>query len=202
MITDERICAVCQKRFIPKDQRSRKPNWGLCCSRHCGVVYGWRQRQFLVKQRFFSRIVVAESGCWEWTGPKFKRGYGQVGNANIGHRLAHRHMWTLIFGEIPEDKFVLHRCDNRACVRPEHLFLGTQTDNVQDCLSKNRFRQRGETHAKAQLSDADVVAIRTMHKHGIKRRIIRRVFDVSQSTLSNILLNKVRIDAVPIIDRR
>lgn len=95
--------------------------------------------------RFFDRT---ENSCWEWKGSRFGSGYGQffAGYAEDGRRLnihAHRFAYELNFGPIPEGHYILHRCDNPPCVNPEHLFLGTQTDNVHDMFAKGRARPKG-----------------------------------------------------------
>lgn len=95
--------------------------------------------QMSIGSRFWKRIKKSDQ-CWEWIGLKIKIGYGSLWWSDKMW-LAHRISWTLHFGEIPNGKFVLHKCDNRACVRPSHLFLGTQLDNVRDCISKGRFVQ-------------------------------------------------------------
>lgn len=78
--------------------------------------------------------------CWVWTGSRLKSGgYGLFCEGGITHR-AHRRSWELSHGEIPGGLFVLHRCDNPPCVRPSHLFLGTQADNNKDMTSKGRHR--------------------------------------------------------------
>jgi hypothetical protein len=77
-------------------------------------------------------------GCWIYTGPAQSNGYGAVGMR--GKARAHRFSWELAHGEpVPEDMQVCHRCDVRRCVNPDHLFLGTGVDNMQDCIAKGRF---------------------------------------------------------------
>ena len=78
------------------------------------------------------------SGCLEWTGSKIKAGYGviRIGHAHLEY--CHRLVWKLIAGGIPSDLHVLHHCDNPPCLRPDHLFLGTNTDNIRDRVRKGR----------------------------------------------------------------
>ena len=83
---------------------------------------------------------VDKSGdCWLWTGPVEKTGYARLQRSRTSFNVSvHRLSWELHFGEIPKGLFVCHRCDNRVCVRPDHLFLGTARDNVQDMIQKGR----------------------------------------------------------------
>lgn len=79
-------------------------------------------------------------GCWYWFGDKNHCGYGTIrygGRMAMAHRLA----WINRFGDIPDGMLVLHKCDNRKCVNPEHLFIGTQEDNMKDMKSKGRGRK-------------------------------------------------------------
>jgi hypothetical protein len=109
----------------------------------------------LEEARFWARV--DKSGeCWLWTGPRDKDGYGK---ANVRRRAlrAHRVSWTMANGAIPEGLIVCHRCDTPACVRPDHLWLGTQLDNVRDMTAKGRpaakaavAKARGEEPARTE----------------------------------------------------
>ena len=107
-----------------------------------------------VIKRFWDRVQKSD-GCWEWTGNLNEHGYGRT-RTGQGRRVAyaHRMSWTLAHGLIPSGMNVCHQCDNRKCVNPLHLFLGTQRDNMRDCLAKGRLRnlraerQRFATHCK------------------------------------------------------
>ncbi|HJQ59428.1 MAG TPA: HNH endonuclease signature motif containing protein [Vineibacter sp.] len=84
-----------------------------------------------------------QTGCWNWTKSRGSHGYGDF--RRDGHKLAHRWAYATFVGPIPEDAWVLHRCDNKACVNPEHLFLGTADDNNKDMVAKGRHYSKGKT---------------------------------------------------------
>ncbi len=90
-----------------------------------------------------------DNGCWEWTGKINSNGYGQINLGKNNIVSASRFSWIYHFGEIEDNLYVLHKCDNRKCVNPDHLFLGTQKDNIQDCYNKNRMPSKfGIKHKK------------------------------------------------------
>lgn len=99
------------------------------------------QKALRALARFWCKVKLAGADeCWEWIAGKDKDGYGWFKRDR-----AHRAAWIFFNGRIPEGFLVLHTCDNPPCVNPAHLFLGTQQDNMTDCLKKGR-RPSGERH--------------------------------------------------------
>lgn len=83
------------------------------------------------------------TGCWNWSGAKNQRGYGQI-NIDKKYWLVHRAAYTVFVGPIPAGKIACHICDNPSCCNPSHIFIGTHKDNSQDCLAKGRHRWQKE----------------------------------------------------------
>jgi len=102
-----------------------------------------------VEKRFWGKVQKTDS-CWIWTGGTNGHGYGSLVIDHTGnHRIyAHRLSWIIHYGEILNGLQVLHKCDNPLCVNPEHLFLGTQKDNMDDMMAKGRKAKRIITHCK------------------------------------------------------
>jgi hypothetical protein len=102
-----------------------------------------------LEERFWPKVnKTAPNGCWEWTACTNELGYGWIaaGTRQGRHLKAHRVSYALAFGEVPEGMSVLHRCDNPLCVKPSHLFLGTQADNMADMIRKGRKVTHAASH--------------------------------------------------------
>ena len=143
--------------------------------------------------RFWSKVKKGK-GCWEFvgrsgkvTGSSLRKGGGYAPFMWRGKIInAHRVSWILVHGEIPAGMCICHHCDNTRCVRPDHLFLGTQGDNIRDMYRKGRVvRLRGAEHKMAKLTEEQIYEIRAASKHGVLGRLARK-FGVSPCTLSAI----------------
>lgn len=155
--------------------------------------------------RFWAKVKLGgPKDCWEWVGGRVPgpHPYGKFYIRTDKPTLAHRFSWQLRFGPIPRDTFVCHHCDNPPCVNPEHLFLGTDRDNIHDMIAKGRARhprgeahplylrgdlQRGARNPNAKLTDADVAEIRRLRADGWTQQRIADKFGVHQSWVSALL---------------
>lgn len=141
------------------------------------------------KEKFLARIEKdSETGCWNWAGMKNPNGYGQV-KRDGKFLLAHRYSYMLHKGDIGE-YFVLHKCDNRKCVNPDHLFLGTQKDNQQDMKAKKRH-VFGERSSQAKLTEKQVVSMYELHEGGMGTILLARNFGVTKNLAWMIVRGKV-----------
>ena len=139
-----------------------------------------------LEKRFWDKVLKT-SGCWFWMAGKFKQGYGSF--YFKGHHVkAHRIAWELTYGAISEGKKVCHHCDNPFCVNPEHLFMGTQRDNIRDMMAKGRSptvgaSQVGENNRNAKLTKEDALIIR---KSSVPCKVLAGLYSVSLSQIYNI----------------
>lgn len=147
-----------------------------------------------VFERFFAKVAIGD-GCWHWRGSRKGSGYGAF-RLNGRMETAHRVAWLLAHGAIPSGTgyhgtCVLHRCDNRLCVRPSHLFLGTNAENAADKAAKGRaYVAPGSLNARAKLTESDVVRIRERRRNGALLRTLAADFGVSMAKISQIALGR------------
>jgi hypothetical protein len=150
------------------------------------------------EQKFWARVHRREPDqCWPYLGAIHRTGYGRfsVRGANGSRRLltAHRVSYALVNGDIPEGLLVCHTCDNRSCVNPNHLFLGTDADNARDRDKKGRLKYSvfpGETHHNAKLTNEDVMEIRERARSGELQSAIAERFRICSSQVSQIVNRK------------
>lgn len=136
---------------------------------------------------FMSKIERGE-GCWKWRGSTGNHGYGLVSMGRSGNtarlETAHRISWTLAYGPPLGRQHVLHKCGNRDCCNPLHMYIGVDADNVRDKVEAGNAKGgRGERHWKARLSESDVCSIRERRAAGELGTELARIFGVSTSTI-------------------
>ena len=176
---EQRLCLICEIPFHPCYS---KVSPGHYCSYKCRDL----GRRKPIEDRFLSKVKKTD-GCWIWTPPLRKTdGYGQF---HIGKQcyVAHRMAWMLFRGPIPNGLHVLHKCDNRKCVNPQHLFLGTPADNMRDMADKGRSTA-GEKHPCAKLSNQKVDEIRRRYAVGdTTQEALGAQFGVNSQTISRVV---------------
>ena len=141
-----------------------------------------------LKDKFMKKFTVTALGCWDWSGRIPSNGYGTIHFKGKTYR-AHRVSMMVMRNEDPGELYVCHKCDNKKCVNPDHLFLGTSSENLMDASRKGRIAF-GSRSGNSKLSEKDIVAIFEMEKSGKNAREISEMFPVSQSQICRILTNK------------
>lgn len=133
--------------------------------------------------KYADRISVTPDGCWQWTGSISVQGRARIGIS--GRRLlAYRVVYEELVAPIPDGLHCCHRCDNPACVNPDHIFLGTARDNMQDCASKRRVRgggPRGQANPLAKFTDEQIADMREDLSKGARQIDLVRKYGISRS---------------------
>lgn len=200
MATPESTTSLVHAKFLICPQCQQTFPWrrgGIFCSRHCRAR-GTIARSIAnlpnpvpLPKRFWATVDMA-SDCWEWQGKRYRNGYGGCFVTERGkrkYRLAHRLAWELTYGPIQKGMNVCHHCDNRACCRPEHLFLGTQKQNLADAREKGRLQwTMGDGRGNTKLTAATVQEIRRRHiQEGLGKRKLSAIYGVANNTIYQII---------------
>lgn len=223
MRPDNSTCPVCQCRFYARSDRLKDGNIP-CCSQDCDNKRRREASRYrphpcqcgcgkltkrtwatghqpnhgpapLAPEYFWTRVNKT-STCWLWTGATNKLGYGILHMRRLpGH--AHQAAYVLAKGPIPDGLCVLHKCDNPPCCNPEHLFLGTRTDNNRDMVQKNRQRGPiGLDNAATKITEDDVREIRRRAASGESQRRITCDYPINSRSVSNII-NRLTWSHIP-----
>lgn len=177
----------------------------------CGIHFGSDGRFSIMTdaERFWKKVNkngptqphCPELGpCWQWTGSRRKTGHGhfEYGSREPGcyrGTCAHRFSYETHHGDVPAGHGVLHRCDNGACVNPEHLFTGTQKTNLQDAAKKKRTTH-GEKNSHAVLTAEKVSQMRQQLSAGVPRKEIAVRFGIARSTANQILRGETWVHVI------
>ncbi len=149
----------------------------------------------LLRERFMEKVRIGKkpNECWEWLASVRNSGYGRIKIGDLT-RSAHRVSYELHVGKIPNGICVCHHCDNKLCVRPNHLFLGTHRDNARDMVQKGKHNPaRGESAGSAKLTEKQVMKIRTTFKKNNRwgmKTVLARKYGISNAQITHILQGK------------
>ena len=143
-----------------------------------------------VENRFWSHVDIKSiDDCWNWTGCTKSSGYGafRIGGRKGKTISANKFAYEITKGEIPEKHDVCHKCDNRLCCNPNHLFVGTRKQNMIDCVNKNRIA-RGEKHGSSVLTKAQVTEIRSKYiPYKYSQFRLAKEYSVARTTIQEII---------------
>jgi hypothetical protein len=182
-----KTCPCCLKIFFKKDDKYDK-YWTKkkYCSPKCAVLK-FPEKEYLEQKLKYilSKTITTESGCMEWQNNCYPNGYGRL--TFLGKpQSVHRVIWKILKGGIPKGLRVLHKCDNRPCCNPEHLFLGTHQDNMDDKVKKGRHTYKLTKQDKLKI-------IQLIKKGELLYKDIAKEFDVHSVSIGQIALqNDIR----------
>lgn len=183
-------CNVCRVCGNPCDYRNNI----------CQTCTTAERTQPLDKRIRDKSLIDPLTGCWNFTGSIINSGYGRISAGKPSkYMTAHRASWEAFKGPIPAGIQVLHHCDNKICVNPDHLFLGNQKDNMQDMLHKGRGNSKGQRpsrwgqkHPMARLTDEQVSKLRLRIGNGENRRLLAKEYGISYIYLNAVCAGRKR----------
>lgn len=146
------------------------------------------------EQRFWEKVdKKSPDECWKWLSHITPAGYGnfslKLDDGKFHVASAHRVSYELTYGDIPSGMEVCHTCDNRACVNPNHLFLGTQADNMKDMKSKNR-QTGGIKNPRAKLTEESVREMRRLYSEGMSYKELAKKFSICWASVHNVVARR------------
>lgn len=193
VIVSKRKCSRCGEEKPENSSNFARDRGGF--TRNCRACKGGRPT---LLDRFWSKVRKGIGDeCWDWIAGVGGPGYGELnlGRRGLGMVTAHRFSYELHKGAIPEGLCVMHSCDNRRCVNPSHLSLGTLNDNNQDAIAKGRFRfpepRHGERSPVSKLTDEIVRAIRLRRANGERLTVMAKDYGVTEALVSMVALRKI-----------
>jgi hypothetical protein len=145
-----------------------------------------------IKDRILSKIVIDDAGCWNWIGSLDQDGYGSIGIIVYGKQYkfrAHRVSFEEFKSKLTKDLYVLHTCNNRKCVNPDHLYEGTQKENCQDTVNSGNSL-KGERSKRSILKQIQVDEIRQLLDSGVSGSVLADRFGVHSSTICAIKMRR------------
>lgn len=176
----EKVTCICGQQFDPKPSLT-KNGGGLYCSKKC---FHANKRRKPPEERFWKQVKKGD-GCWIWTAARNNKGYGRFGVIPGKGIQAHRYSFELHKGEIKDGLFVLHKCDNPACVNPDHLFVGTNQDNRDDMCNKGR-----QSSKLTKMNKEKILKIRSLNGKMNNTKIAAK-FGTTKEYIGEIMRRKV-----------
>lgn len=186
-------CEICKKEF--KWRRRNCDKLARFCSFQCKIQGKFRTRtknseltkeeDFERLKKYYEKYVIKQDGCWDWKGITEHTGYAKLG---IRPPIkAHRASWIIHKGEIPKGLVVCHSCDNRKCTNPNHLWIGTHKENIQDRIKKGRCNTPKGTQLKvSKINEIEAKEIKILLKKGLTCAEISRQYEVNGKLISRI----------------
>lgn len=172
MTAPNTVCHLCRKPFYAVPSRLQR-GLGRFCSSRCSKR---SQPKIPPEDRFWSKVnKISFLDCWDWTANVGTHGYGQITISSCDVRTAHRFSYELAFGSIPPKSHVLHKCDNKRCVNPLHLYLGWHNENQHDRETAGTDNS-GERNGMSKLSDDQVLLV---YADPRKTKFVARDFNIS-----------------------